>query len=67
MLFVYPKFNDLYPPMIFQNFWFILHRLEKVASKLVQKLGRDKRSKKYLQFDVFPPLLPPINIFLDFF
>ena len=27
------------------NFWFILHRLAKIASKLVQKLGRDKRSK----------------------
>ena len=41
-----PKFNDLYPPMIFQNayfrirvnFWFVLHRLEKVASKLVHEL-----------------------------
>ena len=41
------------------NFWFILHRLARVASKLVQKPGRDKQSKKYLQFAVFTPLLPP--------
>ena len=45
------------------NFWFILYRSAKVALKLVQKLGRDKLSKMYLQFVVFLPLLLPIYIF----
>ena len=48
-------------------FWFILHRSAKAASKLVQKLGRDKRSTKYVQFAVFIPLLLPIYIFVDLF
>ena len=66
-----PKFNDQYPTMIFQNvyfrvhvnFWLILYRFAKVASKLVQNRGRVKRLKKYLQFAVFTPLLPPLNLF----
>ena len=35
----------------------------KNASNLVQKRGRDKRSKKYLQFAIFTLLLPPFIIF----
>ena len=37
------------------NSWFILYRSAKVAFKLVQKLGRDKQSKMYMEFAVFSP------------
>ena len=52
MLFVYSQIQlpvsayDFFIMLICKihvNFWFILNRLAKVASKLVQKLGRDKR------------------------
>ena len=48
------------------NSWLILYRSEKIALRLVQKLGRDKQSKMYLKFAVFLPLLPPVYIFQIF-
>ena len=52
--------------MIHMNSWFILYRSANVALKLVQKLGRDKQSKMYLKFAVFPPTTPLFMFFKIF-
>ena len=62
IIFLCLKLNNLYPLVIFSkciffsthvSFWFLLYRSAKLVLKLVQKLGRDKQSKMYLQFAVF--------------
>ena len=48
------------------NSWFILYRSAKVALRLVQKPGRDKQSKMYLQFARFYPPSTPLLTFFNF-
>ena len=69
-LFVFPEtqwsVSAYYKMHIFRihmNFWFINYRSAKVALKLIQKLGRDKQSKMFLQFSDFTPCCPICTFF----